>query len=125
MPKERRCICKHDEESHLFDGSESLCVVKGCNCSSFFLWAVTFCDPLGVSHRVHDIAKFVRDNEGGKFDASDVLLRATESFYTNPLRHNKSGQYSRAEQGLSQVACGRVEHWKGWTLLIAPKTYNL
>ncbi len=118
MSWERRCICRHHEQTHLFDGVESVCMHEGCKCKCFHLWEVAFFDPWGAKHVVCDIAKFVRDR-ADLFTDSEREIHGPKT-----SKGNRSEQaYTNAETGLGQVGRGEIKSWHNWTLCHFPKTY--
>jgi hypothetical protein len=109
--REFRCICLHVKDTHLFDGDESVCMREGCRCVCFHLWEVTLCDPFGKTHKVHDVAKFVR--ESGLFSDDELIL----------MRRHGVPHITRAEIGISSLIQAEANSWHGWELVTFPKTY--
>jgi hypothetical protein len=118
-PSEHRCICRHANFKHLTDAEETVCLVDGCKCSEYFEWQITYRDPGGKLHIVHDIAKFVRDN-GHLFGFSEI-----EPTFYNGAHKGLANVYIPAEQGLTNLNCNRNQiEWHGWTVAQFPKTYH-
>lgn len=123
-PTERRCICGHAEATHVFCVDEignndgNICAKEGCPCMEFYLWEVVLESPRAERYRVTDCAKFVRDNPD-LFDWEDREARPDAS-KKNGLCH----KWVFAETGLSAIITKRQEQWKGWSVVMFPKTFR-
>lgn len=115
---ERRCICGHWETTHYIEGSECVCLHKGCKCNVFFLWEIILLDPHGNVHIVHDVAKFVAERDD-LFTPEEQEMKGTDSELDK--RTNKNN--SLAGSGISALVTYRVKEWHGWGLICSYKTY--
>lgn len=113
MP-DHHCICGHAEHHHLTDGDETICLNKGCSCSSYVLWEARFRDQDGNIHVVHNVSRFVHSHP-------ELFNRIEMEDHQRPSSGKVRSVWSLAETGLGRLLQRTKESWHGWTVHAFPK----